>query len=97
MRRLVAGWNTLYQLYNGTYNCAVTIKFRDVGDAPPNAWVSACIQVQGQSARCDRGNYRHYAGAVWQYGRGHCVRVSGGSGVGSGGDWRPPTPYKHCG
>jgi hypothetical protein len=63
-----------YQLYNGTYNCAVTIKTKSVGK--PTRTTAGLI-VTGSSWAYDTGNYRYYAGPVKQRGRGKCVRYFG--------------------
>lgn len=64
----------VYQLYNGSYNCAVTIKTAHVGESTAT---TACIQVTGKDWKCDYDNYKYYAGAVWYYGKGKCARYFG--------------------
>jgi hypothetical protein len=64
----------VYQLYNGTYNCVVTIKTASVGTP---TFTSACIQVTGKGWNCNNGQFSHYAGAVWYDGRGKCVKYYG--------------------
>ena len=64
----------VYQLYNGTYNCVVTIKSASVGTP---TFTSACIQVTGKGWNCNNGNFTHYAGAVWYNGQGKCVKYYG--------------------
>jgi len=51
----------VYQLYNGTYNCVVTIKTASVG-VP--TFTNACVQVTGKDWNCNSGNFTNYAGAV---------------------------------
>lgn len=63
-----------YQMYNGTTNCAVTIKTSSVG-TPTR--VTAGLQVSGSSWAYDTGNYKYYAGPVKQNGKGKCVRYFG--------------------
>ncbi|HSX01863.1 MAG TPA: serine/threonine protein kinase [Candidatus Saccharimonadia bacterium] len=64
----------VYQLYNGTYNCVVTIKTAQIGTATRT---TAGLQVSGSDWAYDTGDYRYYAGPVKQYGRGKCVRYFG--------------------
>jgi eukaryotic-like serine/threonine-protein kinase len=78
-----------YQLYNGTYNCAVTIKTASVGTATRT---TAGLQVTGSSWAYDTGNYRYYAGPVKQYGRGKCVRF-----FGFHGGQNYTSPWGNCG
>ncbi len=78
-----------YQLYNGTYNCAVTIKTRSVG-TPTRT--TAGLQVRGSDWAYDIGNYRYHAGPVKQFGRGKCVRFFGYHG---GVDYT--SPWGNCG
>jgi hypothetical protein len=65
---------TVYQLYNGSYNCAVTIKTSSIG-SPTRT--TAGLQVSGLDWAYDTGDYRYYAGPVKQYGKGKCVRYFG--------------------
>ena len=64
----------VYQLYNGSYNCAVTIKTASVGTP---TLTNACIQVTGTGWNCNEGNFKNYAGAVWYYGAGKCAKYFG--------------------
>ena len=64
----------VYQLYNGTYNCVVTIKTSSVGT---QTLTNACIRVTGKGWNCNEGNFTHYAGAVWYNGQGKCVQYFG--------------------
>jgi hypothetical protein len=63
-----------YQLYNGSYNCAVTIKTSQVGTATRT---TAGLQVSGGNWAYDTGDYKYYAGPIKQYGKGKCVRFFG--------------------
>lgn len=65
---------TVYQLFNGRYNCVVTIKTASVGRPTK---VTAGLQVSGSSWAYDTGEYAYYAGPVRQYGAGKCVRYFG--------------------
>jgi len=78
-----------YQLYNGTTNCAVTIKTASIGKATRT---TAGLQVSGSSWSYDVGNYRYYAGPVKQRGRGKCVRYFGYHG---GANYT--SPWGNCG
>jgi len=64
----------VYQLYNGTYNCVVTIKTAQIG-TPTRT--TAGLQVSGSNWAYDTGDYKYYAGPVKQYGKGKCVRFFG--------------------
>ncbi len=78
-----------YLLYNGTSNCAVTIKTSSVG-TPTRT--TAGLQVQGSSWSYDTGMYSYYAGPVKQAAAGKCVRYFGFHG---GQDYT--SPFGHCG
>lgn len=65
---------TVYQLYNGSYNCVVTIKSASVGSP---TLTNACVKVTGKGWNCNSGNFTHYAGAVWYYGKGLCAKYFG--------------------
>jgi hypothetical protein len=78
-----------YLLYNGTYNCAVTIKTSSIG-TPTRT--TAGLQVTGSDWSYDIGDYRYYAGPVKLYGRGKCVRYFGFHGGVS-----YTSPWSHCG
>lgn len=64
----------VYQLYNGTYNCVVTVKTASVGTP---TLTNACIKVTGSGWNCNEGQFKHYAGAVWYNGQGKCVKYFG--------------------
>jgi hypothetical protein len=64
----------VYQLYNGSHNCVVTIKTGQTGKATRT---SAGLQVQGGEWAYDTGDYTSYAGPVKQYAAGKCVRFFG--------------------
>lgn len=80
---------TVYQLYNGSYNCVVTIKTSFVG-TPTST--NACIQVTGSSWNCNSGSFKYYAGAVWYYGKDKCVKYFG---YHSGTNYE--SPWGNCG
>ncbi|MFC9976305.1 serine/threonine protein kinase [Spirillospora sp. NPDC127200] len=86
VQRSVAGsGGTAYLLYNGTYNCAVTMKTANVGKRSP---VSVWIQKQGGGQIGDSGSFEWYAGPVFVSARKTCVRF-GGNGAAA--------PYGNCG
>lgn len=88
---------TTYQLYNGTYNCAVMIKNTYVGQVQyKDGWMHVCIEAKGGGRMCDDGNYRYYAGAVWTYGQGSCVRVNYAVGRSNVGD-TATSSWANCG
>lgn len=64
----------VYQLYNGSSNCVVTIKTSSVGTATRT---TASLQVQGRPWSTDTGDYRYYAGPVKAAAQGKCVRYFG--------------------
>ncbi|MBA9003435.1 serine/threonine protein kinase [Thermomonospora cellulosilytica] len=81
---------TVYQLYNGSgYNCAVTIKTRNVGKAT-KVWTR--IEAQNGGGDSDSGSFQYYAGPVYVSAKGVCVRYSGGTSTGSAG-----APWGNCG
>jgi hypothetical protein len=84
-RSVAASGGTAYLLYNGTYNCAVTMKTKNVGKPSP---VSVWIQKQGGSRVADGGSFAWYAGPVYVAAKGACVRF-GGNGAAA--------PYGNCG
>jgi len=65
---------TVYQLYNGTTTCVVTLKTASLGKATK---VTAGLQVRGGSWAYDTGAYTYYAGPVKQKSKGKCVRFFG--------------------
>lgn len=78
-----------YQLYNGSSNCAVTIKTSSVGTPTTT---TAGLQVQGSSWSYDTGDYRYYAGPVKASAAGKCVRYFGYHGGTS-----YTSPFGNCG
>ncbi|MFI0373350.1 serine/threonine protein kinase [Actinomadura sp. 1N219] len=85
-RSLSVSGGTAYLLYNSsTYNCAVTIKTRNVGT---KSSVSVWIQKQGGSTIADSGSFAWYAGPVYVKAPETCVRF--------GGNGRT-APYGNCG
>jgi len=79
----------VYQLYNGSHNCVVTIKTASVG-TPTRT--TAGLQVEGQGWSYDNGSYRYYAGPVKARAAGKCVRYFGYH----GGD-NYMSPWGNCG
>ncbi len=77
-RSMAVAGGRVYQLYsNGTKkNCAVMLKSKNVGR--PTS-VSVWIQAQGGSRVTDSGSFSWYAGPVYVYAPGKCVRVGSGS------------------
>ncbi len=85
-RSLNVSGGVAYLLYSSsTYNCAVTIKTKNVGKASP---VSTWIQKQGGGSIADSGSFAWYAGPVYVKAPGTCVRF-GGNGRSA--------PYGNCG
>ncbi|WP_433333261.1 serine/threonine protein kinase [Spirillospora sp. CA-294931] len=87
VQRSVSGsGGTAYLLYNSSgYNCAVTLKTRNVGKRSP---VSVWIQRKGGSQIGDSGSFEWYAGPVYVSARKECVRF-GGAGASA--------PWGNCG
>lgn len=71
-------------------NCVVTLKAVDIGDKTP---MGAVLQVQGEKAVTDAGEFDYYAGPVTRKAADTCVKWNGSiDGVTvNGGDW------DHCG
>jgi hypothetical protein len=63
----------VYQLYNGSYNCVVTIK-NNPGSATRT---TAGLKVGNGAWSYDTGGYTTYAGPVKQYAKGSCVSYFG--------------------
>jgi hypothetical protein len=65
---------TAYQLYNGSRNCAVSIKSinRD-----KRTHLGAYLQVAGREVLVDEGNLFSYAGPLTALAAGKCVRFGG--------------------
>ncbi|MFY1650714.1 hypothetical protein ACN27J_07440 [Solwaraspora sp. WMMB762] len=79
----------VYQLYNGSSNCVVTIKTASVG-TPTRT--TAALQVSGSDWSTDTGDYRYYAGPVRVPAAGKCVRYFGYHGGTS-----YTSPWGNCG
>jgi hypothetical protein len=79
----------VYQLYNGSSNCVVTIKTSSVG-TPTRT--TAGLQAEGRDWAYDIGDYRYYAGPVRLYAAGRCVRYFGYHGGGN-----HTSPWGNCG
>jgi serine/threonine protein kinase len=85
-RSLSVAGGTAYLLYNSSgYNCAVTMKTKNVGTSSS---VSVFIQKQGGSQVSDSGSYAWYAGPVYVSAKKTCVRFGGNGGS---------APYGNCG
>lgn len=65
---------TVYQLYNGTSTCVVTLKTASLGKATK---ITAGLRVKGGSWAYDTGAYTYYAGPVKQRSKGKCVQYFG--------------------
>jgi hypothetical protein len=79
----------VYQLYNGTYNCVVTIKTASIGKKTK---ITAGLQVKGSSWAYETGAYAYYAGPIKQRGKGKCVRC-----FGFHGGTNYTSPWGNCG
>ncbi|MGI8336404.1 serine/threonine-protein kinase [Actinomadura scrupuli] len=72
---------SVHQLYNGSgYNCVVTLKTVSVGKKT-SVWATL-TRKDGQSAT-DSGAFAYYAGPVYLYAKGQCVKYRGGAGQAS--------------
>jgi hypothetical protein len=81
---------TVYQLYSSAgYNCLVTLKTTHVGEKT-KAWATL-TRKDGQSAT-DNGAYAYYAGPVFLYAKGQCVKYQGGAGGATA-----SAPWGNCG
>src|SRR6185503_2840846 len=84
-----AGGRT-YQLYSSSgYNCAVTMKTTDVGRAS-SVWTR--IERKDGTKASDNGAFKYYAGPVFVYAKGKCVRYAGGTNAAS-----TSSPWANCG
>ncbi|ASU85184.1 hypothetical protein CDO52_22440 [Nocardiopsis gilva YIM 90087] len=81
--RAPSGASTTYLMYNGSSNCVVTIKNRDVG-TPTHVWASLQRQSPYAIAKDDGGPYAYYAGPVRLRAKATCVKWGGGPGSTSG-------------
>jgi predicted Ser/Thr protein kinase len=80
----------IYQLYNSSgYNCVVTLKTADVG-TKSSVWATL-TRKDGTNAS-DSGSFAYYAGPVFLYAKGQCVKYSGGGRSGSA-----SAPWGNCG
>ncbi|WP_219501488.1 M23 family metallopeptidase [Nonomuraea ceibae] len=82
---------TVYLLYNNGNgnNCVVTMKHTSLGT--PTA-TTAYLEVQGSTRKTDSGSYSYYAGPVYAYAPGKCVRWGGKAGSST-----YDSPFEHCG
>nr|WP_146218299.1 spore-associated protein A [Micromonospora acroterricola] len=66
----------VYLMYSAQtqMNCVVVDKSSYVGTA---TWMNAKIETRSGRVAQDPGNYRYYAGPVYLYAPGECVRYSG--------------------
>lgn len=65
---------TIYDYYNGTYNCSVFVKSDYYGT--PTYMDFAIANDGGTIGNEDQGVYSYYAGPSTVYGVGHCVHES---------------------
>jgi hypothetical protein len=81
---------TVNQLYNSSgYNCVVTMKTAKVG-TKSNVW--AQLTSKDGTTAADNGSFQYYAGPVYVYARGQCVKYSGGAGSAN-----VAAPWGNCG
>jgi hypothetical protein len=81
---------SVYQLYNSSgYNCVVTLKSVNVGKKT-KVWATL-TRKDGKSAT-DNGAFAYYAGPVYLYAKGQCVKYQGGTGQA-----RATAPWGNCG
>jgi hypothetical protein len=82
---------TIYLDYNGSQNCVVTIKTRNVGiPTYTEAWL---FRQSDGSGGDDHGNFSYYAGPVSVPAPGTCVRWGGADDTLNGWD----SGWSHCG
>jgi predicted Ser/Thr protein kinase len=80
----------VFQLYNDSgYNCVVTVKTTGVGQ---KSGVWAEVTRKDGTKAADRGSYTYYAGPVFLYAKGQCVKYAGGTGRASASG-----PWGNCG
>ncbi|MGW7334641.1 serine/threonine protein kinase [Streptomyces sp. NPDC054808] len=94
---------TVYQLYSSTTgnNCVVTLKHENAGAYYGTATgLGAGIQAEGGSWKKDDGDYKYYAGPVYIYAPGKCVRFWAHYqelGASSIHEWYHTSTYGNCG
>ncbi|ASU85183.1 hypothetical protein CDO52_22435 [Nocardiopsis gilva YIM 90087] len=87
--RLTLGSSDVVLMYNGSYNCVVTIKNEQVGKATETF---ARLRVKGGGSHEDRGKFKYYA-KTKAYAKGKCIQWGGGiTNIAY-----YTTPYTHCG
>ncbi|WP_228799441.1 hypothetical protein, partial [Nocardia cyriacigeorgica] len=93
----LGGLATMYLLYNGRTNCAVTWKTQGVGTRTSTG-VSLGIWGSSGPAQVDAGMFTHYAGPVKVDAPGKCIGWGGAATSTSGRSvsWNSPGP-SHCG
>ena len=64
----------VHLMYNGAYNCVVTIKSSSVGTPTQT---SAALMVDDGGGGVDTGQFSYYAGPVKAYGRDRCIKYGG--------------------
>ncbi|MFD8011314.1 serine/threonine protein kinase [Streptomyces sp. NPDC058955] len=81
-RKQTIGWGqdvTVFLLYSASTkkNCVVTMKHPDMGaEYGTPTGLGAGVQAEGGSWIVDRDDYKYYAGPVYLYAPGKCVRFS---------------------
>ncbi|BFV55415.1 spore-associated protein A [Kitasatospora sp. CMC57] len=83
----------VYLTYNSSngYNCVVTI--RGTGGSPVH--MSASLTVEGSAQKTDTGYYGSYAGPVYGYAAGKCVKWGGWFSDFDQSSYE--SPWSHCG
>ncbi|MFB7937380.1 serine/threonine protein kinase [Streptomyces sp. NPDC056049] len=105
-RKATIGWGqtaTVFLLYSASTkkNCVVTMKHPDMGVVygyPTE--LGAGVQAEGGNWIIDRDDYKYYAGPVYLYAPGKCVRFSAfyeESGAGGTHDINYTSPWGNCG
>lgn len=69
----------IHLLFNGTTNCVVTWKTKDVGR---RTFVFAAIDAEGRDPVFDQGQFEVFAGPVKIDAAGKCIKWGGGTGPG---------------
>ncbi|MFD0574206.1 acetyltransferase [Kitasatospora gansuensis] len=83
----------VYLTYNSSngYNCVVTIR----GNAGTPVHMSASLTVEGSPQKSDTGYYGSYAGPVYAYAAGKCVKWNGWFSDNDQSSYE--SPWSHCG
>ncbi|GAA4512883.1 hypothetical protein GCM10023191_079260 [Actinoallomurus oryzae] len=90
----LSGYATIYLMYNGSTDCVVTWRTKDVGTA---RWTTAYVQKQGGDQIANNGYFQYYAGPVKVSAAGVCIKWGGTVNEGNGHVAVWNSDWSHCG